>query len=63
MKKKYVHHVSYMAKGNTTGVSTVFNDLKEYRTLSEVRDITKFLEETNDMENVIVTNILSFKNI
>jgi GTP cyclohydrolase I len=59
---KYAHQVSYIAKGNISGCSQILNNIKNYKTKSQLENLTEFIKENNNFESVSVTNILTVKN-
>lgn len=64
---EFCHYVAYTfcdEKGrHGSGASEIINDVKEYRTRAQVRDLMSFLARENGWRKVIVSTIFTVKNI
>jgi len=56
---KFVHHVSYRGKNELLGVAVIYSDYNKIDTKTKLDELT---EKINNGK-VIITNILSVKNI
>lgn len=64
MEPLYCHHISYIADKHRTGCAVITNNLAVYTTVSEIKELTSMIKRTifDDVDQLIITNILTFKN-